>query len=54
VFELDSNSNIGLSGQSTDTAFVSVSGRTFIGLLENTGFNFTWMAEITSSTQQVR
>ncbi len=47
TIEIDTLGNIGLGGISTDTSIVSSSGALFAGILEKTGYNFTWVNEIT-------
>ena len=51
--EMDSLGNIGVVGQSTDLTLVSSSLNTFVGLFENTGFNFTWVREFTVATHGI-
>jgi hypothetical protein len=39
--------NIALGGTSTDSAnLVTASGNLFVGLLESSGYNFTWVTEL--------
>jgi hypothetical protein len=48
--EFDSQGNMGVGGRSTDLSLVSASNNLLIGLFEKTGYNFTWMNEITPAT----
>jgi hypothetical protein len=43
TIELDINGNIGIAGKSTDVTLITASNNIFVGVLPNTGFNFTWI-----------
>jgi hypothetical protein len=47
TIEVDSLGNIGIGGSSTDLTLVTTSGNLLIGLFENSGYNYTWMNQIT-------
>jgi hypothetical protein len=40
---------MGVGGRSTDLSLVSASNNLLIGLFEKTGYNFTWMNEVTTA-----
>ena len=47
TIEIDSLGNIGVGGSSTDLTLVSTAGNLLIGLFEKSGYNYTWMHQIT-------
>ena len=50
TMEFDSQGNMGVGGKTTDLTLVTASNNLLIGLFEKTGYNFTWMNEITPAT----
>jgi hypothetical protein len=47
ILTSDSFGNIAFGGTSTDSAnLVTSSGNLFVGLLESSGYNFTWVTEV--------
>jgi hypothetical protein len=47
IITSDRFGNIALGGTSTDSAnLVTTSGNLFVGLLESSGYNFTWVKEL--------
>jgi hypothetical protein len=47
TIEIDSLGNIGVGGFSTDLSLVTASGNLLIGLFEKSGYNYTWMNQLT-------
>lgn len=45
AFEIDLHGNIGVGGVSADLSLVTSSGAMFAGMLNYTGFNFTWVTQ---------
>ena len=43
IFEFDSKGNIGFGGKSSDTSLVSGVNHPFVGHLNQTGFNYSWI-----------
>ncbi len=48
LFKHDSAGNVAVSGSSNDPDFITSS--LFIGLLKDTGFNFTWVNELSAGS----
>ena len=46
TIEFDGLGNIGVGGSSTDLTLVSTSGNLLIGLFEKSGYNYTWMNQL--------
>jgi hypothetical protein len=47
TFETSSIGTFGVGGTSTDATLVLTANNLFVGILESSGFNVTWMKELT-------